>query len=194
LAGLVFWSSLLGFAAARADYTHGTKAVSELGAIGVPAGLAFNLLAFVLPGALVAIFGWALAYATNRRVGPWLLILSGAFLVVAGAAPLDMADLGSVTSRWHLIGAMGSGLLWIPALFFCGPVLVHEFGLRAWGRITPFCSIFLLANVAWQAAYQSGAAILPGWGQRIGFLGYFLWFAVTGYLLWRQNRRVMAQA
>jgi hypothetical protein len=185
-AGLIFGTALIGFAAVRTDgYTHGSKAVSELGSIGAPSALAFNIVGFIVPGALVVIFGLLLARATTRRVGPLLIVASGLCFALVGAAPADMADLGSTTNIWHIAGATGSGLAWLPALFFCVPLLSRDLGLRVWGWITPAFVVFPLLNVAWQVAYQSGAQIWPGWGQRIGFAGYFLWFAVTGILLWR---------
>src|SRR3989304_1137074 len=55
-----FLVALLAFAAARTDYSHLTKAVSELGAIGAPHALAWNILGFGAVGVLVVIFAWGL--------------------------------------------------------------------------------------------------------------------------------------
>ncbi|UMR28441.1 DUF998 domain-containing protein [Massilia sp. MB5] len=70
LAGVLFFASLIGFAALRSDgYAHGRKAVSELGALGAPSAPAFNLLGFIVPGLLLAWFAYALLRVAERRTG-----------------------------------------------------------------------------------------------------------------------------
>lgn len=188
LAGALFGTSLLAFAAARTDgYSHATKAVSELGAIGASSALAFNLLAFIGPGLLIAWFGMSLARNAERKTGPLLLVGSGLMIAVAGAFPVDMDNNGAATSIGHAFGVVGSGSLWITSLFWMGPLLSRRFGLPRWGRMTPWFALFLFVHVGWQVTWQATGLVLPGWGQRIGFLGYFLWLAVTGLLLWRRQ-------
>lgn len=188
LAGAIFVPSVVGFAAARTDdYFHATKAVSELGAIGAPSAAAFNLLGFIVPGLLIAWFGFSLARTAPKRIGPMLLVSSGLLLVVAGIFPGDVDDLRAATSIGHAIGSVGSGAFWTAALFWLGPLLSRHFGLVRWGRITPWFLLFMVIHMGWQVAFQATGIVLPGWGQRIGFLGYFLWFAITGVLLWRQS-------
>lgn len=186
-AAVLFAGSLSGFAAARTDgYTHGTKAVSELGAVGAPHAAMFNLLAFVLPGLLVVVLAAVIRRAAGpqgARTGPALLAASGMALVVAGVFPVDMAHPGSAGSIAHAAGAMLTGMCWAAGLFWLGPLLRRDCGLRTLARLTPWFVLFLLANVAWQVAWQAGHLVLPGWGQRIGFAGYFLWVALTGLAL-----------
>lgn len=192
LAGLLFVPSVIGFAAARTDgYSHATKAVSELGAIGAPSAAAFNLLAFIAPGLLIAWFGLSLARLGSNRVGPMLLVGSGLLLALAGVSPGDVDDYGAATTIGHAIGAVGSGALWAAALFWLRPLLSLQFGLVTWGRITPWFLLFMVVHIGWQVAFRATGVVLPGWGQRIGFLGYFLWFAITGILLWRQHDAVI---
>lgn len=187
VAAMLFAGSLIGFASVRSDgYTHATKAVSELGAVGAPNAPAFNLLAFVVPGVLVIVLAGVIRRAAGprgARTGPALLAASGAALVVAGVFPVDMAHRGSPGSIAHFAGAMLVGVFWAAGLFWLGPLLRREVGLRVLGRLSPWFVLFLLANVAWQAAWQSGGLVLPGWGQRIAFAGYFLWVALTGLTL-----------
>ena len=187
-AGVLFAGSLIVFAAARIDgYSHATKAVSELGAIGAPAALAFNLLAFIIPGVLLTYFSLRLETQSDRKVGPRLLVASSLFLILSGLAPARLDDYQAWTTVLHIIGAMGAGLFWIVALFWTGPLLSRRFALPAWGRVTPWFGLFMFANIAWQVLFQATGVVSPGWGQRIGFFGYFLWFAVTGLLLWRRR-------
>ncbi len=186
----LFALSLIGFAAARLDgYSHATKAVSELGAVGAPGALAFNFIGFILPGVLIVVFAFRFMEKGGRNLGAILLAMSGALIALAGLAPADMVDYGALTSILHTVGAIGSGAFWVFALFWIGPLLRERFELQTWGHLTPWFSLFLLANIGWQVAFQTTGQVMPGWGQRIAFFGYFLWFAVTGLLLWRHARR-----
>ena len=178
-ASLIFGSSLIGFAALRTDgYTHGTKAVSELGAIGAPMASAFNFFGFILPGVLIALLAlsiFMLAAPKTARSGAVLLALSGIFTALAGVFPIDMSDMRSVTSTMHAIGALLSGIIWVPALLMLAPVLKQQFGLTILGALSPWFLLFLAANIGWQIGWQTTGLVLPGWGQRIAFAGYFLW-------------------
>ena len=188
LAAVLFTASLAGFAALRTDgYSHGTKAVSELGAIGAPNALAFNVLGFMLPGLLVAV----LAFGLHRMLrasgkagsGPLLLALSGLFFACAGVFPADMAARSSPTSMLHLAAAMGAGLLFSTAVFPLGAALRRQLGFTTLGRATPWFVLFLAANIGWQGVWQATGWVLPGWGQRIAFAGFLLWAALAGWRL-----------
>ena len=192
LSALLFAASLVLFATIRTDgYSHATKAVSELGSLDAPNAMAFNILGFILPGVLIVAFALRVATATGRRIGPGLLALSGAFLCLAGLARANLDNPGTIASILHIVGAIGSGVAWALALFPLGRFLVRS-GIVTWGRLTPWFGMFLFANVGWQILYQSTGTVLPGWGQRIAFFGYFFWLAVTGYLLWRKSPRPRA--
>lgn len=187
LSAVLFIASLLGFASVRTDgYTHGTKAVSELGALGAPTALAFNLLAFIAPGLLIVILAIALRRSVGPGlgwVGPGLLVLSGVALAAAGVFPVDMADRNSPVSSGHYAGAILTGVCWSLSLFWIGPRLQDRLGFEKIGRVTPWFVFFPVANLFWQVAYGFGVGETPGWGQRIGFLGYFFWLAWLGLVL-----------
>lgn len=188
-AALLFAISVVGFAAIRTDgYTHGTKAVSELGARGAPLAAAFNTAGFIVPGMLVVVMGFVVyrRITAPSKLGPVLLALSGIAFTIAGIFPIDMEARSSPSSQLHLAGAMLSGLLWALSLFWIAPHLRKQ-GEFLFGRLTPWFTLFLAANVAWQIVWQSTGALLPGWGQRIGFAGYFLWLGGIGSLLGRKS-------
>jgi hypothetical protein len=111
---------------------------------------------------------------------------------MAGVFPVDMEHPGSAGSAAHAAGAMLVGLCWAAGLFWLGSLLRRELGLRTLGRLSPWFVLFLLANVVWQVAWQAGGLVLPGWGQRIGFGGYFLWVALTGLALAAARREPAA--
>jgi hypothetical membrane protein len=188
-AAALFAVSLIGFAAIRTDgYTHATKAVSELGAVDAPNALGFNLLGFVLPGLLVAVLAGALRAALKSWAGPLLLGISGLFFLGAGVFPVDMTARNSALSVAHLAMAQLSGVAFAIAVFPLGSAMRRHPHFAALGRVTPWFLLFLLANIAWQVVWQATGSILPGWGQRIAFGGYFAWAALAGYQLTRLNR------
>jgi hypothetical membrane protein len=189
IAAILFAASLIGFAAFRTDgYTHGTKAVSELGAIGAPMADWFNIFGFIRPGLLVTLLASSLyRVIAPARAGAILLALSGFAMVVAGAFPIEMDGHSSSSSQLHLLGAMLSGLLWALSLFWTAPQLGKIAGFRMFARLTPWFALFLVVNVGWQIVWQATGAVLPGWGQRIGFGGYFLWAAILGLKLHRRG-------
>lgn len=188
-AAIMFLGSLAVFASLRDDgYSHAHKAVSELGASGAPHAFAFNALGFVAPGLLVIAFAMGFApliRAGGSAVGPALLALSGASLVIAGVFPVDMAARDSGTSLAHLAGATASGIFWALSLFWMGRLLTRLPPVAGLARITPWFVLFLVANLAWQAMWQATGWPPPGWGQRLAFAGYFLWIALTGVMLLR---------
>lgn len=186
-AGALFAVAVIGFAAARTDgYTHGTKAVSELGAWDAPNFIAFNVLGFIAPGLLVTVLAWALAGAAGKgekRAGP--LLLGAAELSLAAAAvPADMARLESSWTLLHGLFATLAPLIWAVSLFFNGPLL-RKMGYGALGRLTPWFALFLVVHFVWQGVWRSvdQSWLLPGYGQRVGFLGFFLWPSAVGIAL-----------
>ena len=186
IAAALFAACLIGFAAARPDYSHATKAVSELGAVGAPNATLFNVYGFLLPGILVAVLGLVLHRLIRdpkrSPVGPALLIVSGLSIVGAGLMPVDMDNLRGFLSLGHMLMVQASGLAFALALFVLGFRMLGDERWRRFGRVTPWFVLFLLANIAWQTAWLSTGAVMPGWGQRIGFFGYFSWVALAGLL------------
>jgi hypothetical membrane protein len=132
-AALLFMMSVVGFAAVRADgYTHGTKAVSELGARGAPLAAAFNTGGFIVPGILVVVMGFVVyrRVTAPRKLGAVLLGLSGLAFTMAGVFPVDMGARSSPSSQLHLAGAMLSGLFWALSLFWIAPHLRKQMSSR----------------------------------------------------------------
>ncbi len=186
-AAAVFAVALVGFAARHEGYTHGTKAVSELGAAGAPDALAFNVFGFGLPGVLIIMLAMVLhvRLAGRRRavLGPALLALSGLSLVLAGVFPVDMTRLQAPTSVAHFVAAQATGLAWTASLFWLGGRMRATSGFGWLGALSPWFSLFLLANVGWQVVWRATGTLEPGWGQRLAFAGFFLWAAIAGLRL-----------
>ncbi|MBF6022875.1 DUF998 domain-containing protein [Lysobacter niastensis] len=143
--------AVIGFGAALDGYSHVLHPLAWLGARGVPGALAFNLLAFVLPGAL------AVAVALRMRtrmpkaagwmggIGSALLLLSALAYTAQGLLPLDPADLDGPVSQWH---ATCWTLWWIA--FVPGMALL-AFGLRrseGWRRLAGLAGFAAIAGLA----------------------------------------------
>ena len=93
IALLVFMAAAIGFGIVSPDFGHARHPLALLGALGEPHALAFNLLGFVLPGALLAWLAWSLRGAHAEpgwrvRIGLQLVLL-----LVLGAGSLLPAPL-----------------------------------------------------------------------------------------------------
>jgi hypothetical membrane protein len=175
-AAIVFAASLLGFGLALPGYSQVVHPVAVLGAMGVPHALGFNLLGFVLPGALSATVamglrrrlpgdaGWSL------RVGVQLVLLSALGFAAMGLLPLDPEDLDNPASSLHATAWM---LWWVA--FVPGALLV-ALGLRrrvAWrmlarASVAAALSVLFVALLAVELmpagiAQRSGYAVWLGW-------------------------------
>lgn len=175
---LLFGASVWGFGAALPGYSQMLHPVSLLGATGVRHALAFNLLAYVLPGLVAALVAIELRARLQAGAGWWsrlgtqLLLLSALGMVAMGLLPLDPQDLESESSRMHGTAWMG----WLIA--FAGGSAALATGL-------------LRKRMAVCLAWVSGAAglslvvaafVMPGLvgtgiAQRLAFAVWFGWFA-----------------
>lgn len=188
-APFLFAASLIGFAAVRSDgYTHGTKAVSELGVIGAPHALAFNVMGFILPGVMMIFGALAFARAQNEWRGLMALTLAGTAFALAGLFPFDPGNPRAFTSQAHVGGAMLAGLFWSVGVFR-GRALLARAGLTRFAHHGRWLVLALLVNIGWQVAFRAGLPILPGWGQRIGFAGMMIWLFWFGTSLWHHSTR-----
>lgn len=180
-AALVFAAALAGFGAALDGYLQWQYPVSLLGASGFPRALAFNLLAFVLPGALAAVVALELRRRLGAgsgwmpRIGAQLVLLSALAFLAMGLLPLDPSDLESEASRLHGTAWM----LWSVA-FLAGALLLAA-GCR---RQRGFAGLTLLAALALLVAgFVLGDAVPAAVAQRGAFAAWFAWLAYAG--TWR---------
>lgn len=180
-AAVLFSIAAIGFAWPLAEYAHASMPVSLLGAVGVPRAGAFNVLAFVVPGLLMA---WSALGLRARvgdgwrvRVGATLWLLSALAFVAQGVWPLAPADIDGEISQLH---ATMWSLWWIA--FVPGAVLL---ALGARGHAN--------ARKAAAVAWASGALVLlfaalpplllPGpLGQRVALLAWFAAYALVARL------------
>lgn len=125
-------------------------------------------------------------------MGPVLLALSGIAFAGAGIFPIDMDRQDTVVSIAHMTSSLLSGVLWVAALFWLGPLFRRTPRWGRWGRLTPWFALFVVANIGWQVLFQTTGLVMPGWGQRLAFGGFFLWIVMAAWVLWRTPRPIPA--
>lgn len=184
---VVFWIALFAFAAARSDYSHATKAISELGVLGAPHALAWNLIGFIVPGILLAICGAGLASAIDGTKGVlwWLLVLAGAGFAATGFLPAEMRNgsplMESPLTVGHIAASFLATIPWAIATF----VLVVRAKLRPdWRHLRVLGAVLALVGIFGLLARALPAfEYRPGLGQRTGFAAYFAWYLVMSFYL-----------
>ena len=181
LGGVLFALAVAGFGTALQGYSQLQMPVALLGARGFPHASWFNLLAFVVPGALAGVVAMVLRRALPAgtgwrvRIGVQLVFLSALAFIGMGLLPLDANDLDSAASRLHGTAWM----LWTVA--FVPGALLLGWGLRAKPAAPGF---------AWFSVAAAAGVLLVGFvftefmpaglAQRIAFGLWFAWLAVAG--------------
>jgi hypothetical membrane protein len=190
LAAALFWIALVAFGAVRTDYSQLTRAVSELGAVGAPHALAWNVLGFMAPGLLLAACGVAIATEADERRGVlrWLLAGSGIAFAGTGVFPAVMRygspQMQAPSTVGHVVMLLLSSICWLLAIGVLLRKLTRDARLRR--LLKPFVIITVIALSAFAANVLHHAipplANRPGLAQRLGFAGYFLWYVLLS--LW----------
>jgi len=162
----------IGFGIALDGYSHALHPLGLLGASGVPHARAFNLVAFVLPGLLLA--GAALGLRARvgaagwpSRIGATLAMLSALAFAVQGVFPLDPGHLDSGDSRYH---AAAWTLWWVS--FAPGAALLASGARPRWVHVAAAIAVPVLVLVA--PALLGGAL-----AQRLAFAAWFGWWLLA---------------
>jgi len=182
-APVLFWPTYFIMANGRPEYSFLTKAISELGSLDAPNKWVWNILGYILPGALISVFSIGLYRAVAVRKSSKLplvgIALSGAFMALSGVFPGDFDDRQSATMLLHTVGSLGC------FIFFLLGAFSYPKLMRAnpdWKKVaTPSLVITWLAIVfgAWPFLFPE----FPAVGQRLVFLFYFAWIAYTAIRL-----------
>lgn len=181
LAALLCLGAALGFGAALPGYSPWDHPLAVLGAQGVANARWFNLLGFILPGALCAMVGLGLRLriplraAWPQRIGAQLMFLSALGLVAMGLFQLQPQQLRGTQTQLH---ATAWGLWWATGL---ASALLLALGLRGqahWRGLVLGGPVLALGVVAFALVLP---AVLPdGLSQRIALLLWFGWCALAG--------------
>jgi hypothetical membrane protein len=184
LAATVFWTALIAFGIMRADYSQLTKAVSELGAVGAPHALAWNVVGFIVPGLLLAACGVAIGTVVEgpRGAVSWLLTGSGVAFAGTGVFPAVMQHgspvMQATSTVGHVVMLLLSSVLWLMAIGVLLGKIRREPRLRRLLKPFVIVSLVALSGLAANVLHNviQPLAHRPGLAQRLGFAGYFLWF------------------
>lgn len=149
VAALLFAVAVIAFGAALGGYSQAIHPVALLGARGIPGALAFNLLAFIIPGALAAWTAWRVrrwlpaSAGWAPRIGSQMLVLAALAFLLMGALPLDPRDLDGRASQAHA----SAWMVW--AIAFPGGAVLLAACLRGQGPARGLLAVCgLLAAVA----------------------------------------------
>jgi hypothetical membrane protein len=184
LAAAVFWIALVAFGRVRTDYSQLTKAVSELGAVGAPHALAWNVGGFIVPGLLLAVSGVGIGVAVGGRRGAvgWLLAGSGVAFAATGVFPAVMQSGSPVmhapSTVGHVVMLLLSSVLWLVAIAVLLRKISRQPHLRPLLKPFVIVTVVALSGLAANVLHDAiqPLAHRPGLAQRLGFAGYFLWF------------------
>ncbi|KAB7770089.1 DUF998 domain-containing protein [Xanthomonas maliensis] len=183
-AASVFVLAVAGFGTALPGYLQTRHPVALLGAAGVPHAAGFNLLAFLLVGALGMACGVALLAAMPKtarwsaRVGGQLIVLAGLAFAGMGALPLDPSDLDGRASQYHATAWLLWAVAFVPALILLAADLLDRPEQRGLAWLSLGTGLLV-------AVLSFGPAVLlpPAIAQRLAFLCWVGWLAVATWQL-----------
>ena len=179
------WFLLIYFAmsARRPEYSHLTKAISELGSWDAPNLWVWNLLGYILPGLAISYLGVGLLreFSPKARIPSTALIVSGLLMALSGVFPGDFENRQSPSMLMHLVGSLGSYVAFLVA----GIGLLRAMRSAPAWRWAAWPSLALVLLSVATGFLRSGTA--PGLGQRLGFACFFLWVALMGFAMMRAS-------
>ena len=183
---MVFWLTYLMMASARPEYSFMTKAISELGSIDAPNKWVWNVVGYIVPGLMIAVYAFGLYRDVSGGSGSKLplvgLGLSGWFMAVSGVFPGDFDDRSSTTMLLHTMGSFGSYIFFLLAAFtFPKPMKKSAYWKSAVVPTLTFTWLTILFGT-WPFGFTS----VPAIGQRVVFFFYFLWIGYTALMLYRK--------
>tara|TARA_R110001592_G_scaffold6901_2_gene38095 strand:- start:1475 stop:2071 length:597 start_codon:yes stop_codon:yes gene_type:complete len=163
-------------------YNHLTQAFSELSSVGTPNNLLYALFGFFVPGILITIFSLKLMQLVNHgnvKRYPFILLSFSGLLIAIGAAPMNYENFSALTSWLHIIGAMGSGLVFMIAGFTIAKQLRKD---SYWATITKplIVLVWLLIISGFFRESDFG-----GLAQKIGILAYYIYVSLLSIKAYR---------
>ncbi|MCC4615572.1 DUF998 domain-containing protein [Xanthomonas campestris pv. asclepiadis] len=182
VAATVFVLAVAGFGVALPGYLQASHPVALLGANGVPHALGFNLLAFVLVGALGMATGVSLLArmparsSWSLRVGGQLIVLAGLAFLGMGALPLDPTDLDGRASQAHATAWLLWAVAFVPGMLLLAAALLNQPHTRvlAWLSLAAGLLVAVLA-------FGPPGLLRQAIAQRLAFLAWVGWLAVAAW-------------
>jgi hypothetical protein len=179
LAPLLATLAIVGFGSALTGFSHADHPVALLGAHAVPMAKAFNLLAYVAPGLLLAALAWSwrgmvTVQATGfaGRLGLQLLVLAALAYAAQGLLPLEPRDLDAPASRLHAAAWM---LWWIAVVAAAAALAWNAARSRAGGAA--MLHLAIAATILF-LVLEAGAGGDAPIAQRAAVAAWFAWVLV----------------
>lgn len=185
----LFWITYLVMSNLRPEYSFLTKAVSELGSLDAPNKWSWNVLGYILPGILIAIYSFGLYKNITpdggNRIPLIAFILSGLFMSLSGVFPGDFENRQSTTMLLHTVGSFGSYIFFLIGAFtYPKQMKKSEYWRKSIKPTILFTWLTILFG-SWPFIFPS----TPSVGQRIVFFFYFLWILYTAIKLYNSPQK-----
>ena len=168
----------LAMSSLRVDYTHTTKAISELGSVDAPNRWLWNVGGFILPGLVVGVLGMAIADqfrgSKGAKMSSYSLIASGLLMAMSGIFPGNFDDRTSLTMIMHAVGSFGSYL----AFLICGFSLPWVLRRHSSWKLYAWPLLVLVLLSIGTGFLRTGN--MPGIGQRLGVASFLAWVGLLG--------------
>lgn len=180
-----FWCTYFIMANARPEYSFKYKAVSELGSLDAPNYLIWNILGYILPGIILAIYSFGLYKNISTPASSKLPLIgfigSFLFLSLSGIFPANMDDRSSTTTVIHLVGAFGSYIFFLLGAFTYPRLMKKSTYWKKAIKPTLIFTVITLIFGNWYFVFPH----MPAVGQRFVFFFYLLWVFYTAILLYK---------
>lgn len=184
---ILLWTTYFVMANRRPEYSFKYKAISELGSLDAPNLWLWNILGYIIPGLLIALFSFGLykysAEKSSSKIPLYSLLLSGLFMSFSGVFPADMDHRKSTTTILHMIGSYGSYISFLFAAFAYPKIWNKNIQWLPIVKPTLICVWLTLIFGSWYLFFPN----IPSVGQRIVFFLYFLWITITAINLYIQK-------
>lgn len=174
------------------DYSHITQSMSELGEVGAPNATIMNIAGFILLGLLIIAFAFGLhrciSEGKGSKIGPALVAVSGAALVMTGIFPCDPGCVDvSIVGITHSVFAMIAAFAMTLAPLVIIPRLKRD---ARWQSYLAYSLVTVVVALALSAVY--GLNIFEQWNgalQRISMGVPLIWMEVMAIRLLRLSIR-----
>lgn len=183
-----FWLATVIFGALRPGYSHVVNEISELGVMGTPNAVWWNVLGFGVTGVLAAIVGGTIAGSIGRepsiaaKIARVLLVIAGLGIAAQGVFPAEMVngvvDIGSPSTRAHFLSGLATGVAWLlGVLALVGPMRRDA----TWRGL--YLANIVLAGLTIVASLTLRGLLDAGLAQRIGNAIFMVWYVLMSMKL-----------
>lgn len=185
---VVFWLASFILGSIRPDYSLVVNTISELGAVGTPNAMLWNIIGFIVPGICLAIVGGTIAKSVSREkskvvnLACVLLVIAGLAVAGQGISPAEMKDgvanPDSTSTLVHFLSSLLSGAAWVLGALLLVRPMKRSPDWHGWHVVSIILVVLtLIASLALRGIMPDGLA------QRTGDAFFFAWFLIMSVKL-----------